>query len=114
MAALRGHLLMQLQAAAAAGGVAGAPPELQRAVAPLVWVDSEMQRGPPDASSDAPGVLVMLACSQVGAQAPPEGAGRVGCLCRGCPSKPGWASACLIPRPPSAPALCAPAGRHPA
>lgn len=60
-AAVRGHLLMQLQATAAAQGWSGAPAELQRLLQPLAWMADGVDRGD-DTTLVA---LAVVACSQV-------------------------------------------------
>lgn len=60
-AAVRGHLLMQLQATAAAQGWSGAPAELQRLLQPLAWMADGVDRGD-DSTLVA---LAVVACSQV-------------------------------------------------
>ncbi len=59
--AVRGHLLMQLQAKAAALGWSGVPPELQRALRPLALIAEQLDAGERDVLLE----LVAVACSEV-------------------------------------------------
>lgn len=62
LAAVRGHLLMQLQARAAAQGWSGAPAELQRGLLPLACMaDGGLHGGERPLEE-----LFVLACSEVG------------------------------------------------
>ncbi|KAI7841106.1 hypothetical protein COHA_005331 [Chlorella ohadii] len=75
--AVRGHLLMQLQAKAAALGWSGVPPELQRALRPLALIAEQLDAGERDVLLE----LVAVACSEqqgggqssLAARPPPSG-----------------------------------------